>query len=70
MSCKLLEQIIHSNIIELLDHNNIITDTQHGFQWKRSCEIQLIRSVYDLAKTLNGGEEIDSILRDFSKAFG
>ena len=30
MSCKLLEYIIHSNIVEHLDHNNIITEAQDG----------------------------------------
>ena len=29
--CKLLEHIIHSNVIEHLDHNNIIVAAQHGF---------------------------------------
>ena len=35
----------------------------------QSCETQLIKSVTDLAKTLNDGEQIDSILLDFSKTF-
>ena len=62
--CKLLDPIIHSNVIEHLDHNNIITETQHGFWWKRWCETQLTGSVHDLAETLNEGEQIDSILLD------
>ena len=33
VSCKMLEHIIHSNVIEHLD-NNIITNAQHGFQSK------------------------------------
>ena len=69
VSCKMLEHIIHSDVIEHLDHNNIITDAQHGFRSKRSCETQLIKSVRDLVKSLNDSEQIDSFLRDFSKAF-
>ena len=65
VSCKMLEHIIHSNVIEDLDHNNIIADAQHGFRSKRSCETQLIKSVNDLAKALNYGEQIDFILQDF-----
>ena len=65
----MLECIIHSNVIEHLHHNNIITDAQRGFQSKRSSGTQLIKSVHDLAKSLNNGEKIDSILLDFSKAF-
>ena len=67
-SCKLLENIIHGNVIEHLDHNNIITDSQHGSRSKQSCETQLILSVHDLTKTLNDGEQTDSILLHFSKA--
>ena len=40
---------------------NIITDAQHGLQSKRSCETQLIKSVHDLAKSLNDCYQIDSI---------
>ena len=69
VSCKLLEHIIHSHIIQHFDSNNILTDTQHGFRKKRSCETQLIATIHDLAKGLNDGQQIDSILLDFSKAF-
>ena len=65
VSCKMLEHIIHSNVIEHLDHNNTITDAQHGFRSKRSCETQFIKSVHDLTNSLNSGEQIDSILLDF-----
>ena len=69
ISCKLLEHIIHSHIIQHFDSNNILTNTQHGFRKKRSCETQLITTIHDLAKGLNDGQQIDSILLDFSKAF-
>ena len=52
-----------------LQNNNILTDLQHGFRKNRSCETQLIKTVNDLAKSMNHGEQIDSILLDFSKAF-
>ena len=69
ISCKVLEHILHSNIMEHLENNNILTDLQHGFRKHRSCETQLIKTVNDLAKSMNHGEQIDSILLDFSKAF-
>ena len=52
-----------------LQNSNILTDLQHGFRKHRSCETQLIKTVNDLAKAMNHGEQIDSILLDFSKAF-
>ena len=53
-----------------LKNNNILTDLHHGFRKHRSCETQLIKTGNDLAKSMNHGEQIDSILLDFSKAFG
>ena len=50
-------------------NNNILTDLQHGFRKHRSCKTQLIKTVNELAKSMNQGEQIDSILLDFSKAF-
>ena len=52
-----------------LENNNILTDLQHGFRKHQSCETQLIKTVNHLAKSMNHGEQIDSILLDFTKAF-
>ena len=69
IACKCLEHIIHSNIMDYLDNNAILSDFQHGFRKKRSCDTQLIQTVHDLAKCLHNGEQIDAALLDFSKAF-
>lgn len=69
ISCKILEHILHSNIMAHLDNTNILTDSQHGFRKHRSCESQLVTTIQDLAKSLNEAKQIDSILLDFSKAF-
>ena len=67
--CKLLEHILTSSIRKHLDVNNILSDCQHGFRSKRSCETQLIISVQDIAKSMAEGNQMDAILLDFSKAF-
>jgi hypothetical protein len=67
--CKTLEHIISSSIMKHLDCNNILTDAQHGFRKKRSCESQLILSLDDFAKNIDNSEQTDVILLDFSKAF-
>ena len=67
--CKLQEHIIHSTIMGFLDHNNLLTDTQHGFRKNRSCETQLITTVRDFANCLNTSSQVDAVLLDFSKAF-
>ena len=65
--CKLLEHIVSSNIMQHFD--NILTDAQHGFRQRRSCESQLILTVHDLAQGIEDQQQLDVILLDFSKAF-
>ena len=69
ITCKVLEHIIHKNRISHLDQQRILTDVQPGFRKSQSCETQLIKTVNNLAKSLNKGQQVDSILLDFSKAF-
>ena len=52
-----------------LDKHKILSDDQHGFRKRRSCETQLIITLNDLAKGLNSKQQIDAVLLDFSKAF-
>ena len=69
VSCKILEHVLHSQIMDHFDRWNILTDKQHGFRRRRSCESQLIITIDALAKSLAKGEQVDMILLDFSKAF-
>jgi hypothetical protein len=66
---KMIEHILHSQIMTHLDKHRILADQQHGFRKKRSTESQLILTLHDLSKSLDEGEQIDAILLDFSKAF-
>jgi hypothetical protein len=66
---KVLEHIIHSSIMDHFDDNNILTDYQHGFRKRRSCETQLLITIQDIALSLNNSQQVDVILLDFSKAF-
>jgi hypothetical protein len=69
VSCKILEHVIHSQIMDHFDRWNILTDKQNGLRSRRSCESQLIITIDALAKSLAKGEQVDMILLDFSKAF-
>ena len=66
---KALEHILHSNIMDHLEEHDILTDAQHGFRCKRSCETQLIATIQELARGLSEDRQIDVILLDFAKAF-
>ena len=69
ISCKVMEHIICSNLMRHLDECDILTDFQHGFRRKRSCETQLVLTVDDLSRALDQGRQVDCILLDFAKAF-
>ena len=45
ISCKIMEHIVHSNIMGHFEKNNILCDEQHGFRKKRSCESQPITTI-------------------------
>ena len=47
---------------------NILSELQHGFQEKRSCETHLIMLVDELSKSMQSGKQTDLNLLDFSKA--
>ena len=66
--CKMQEHIICNNIMDHLSTYHILSDCQHGFRARRSCETQLITTIQDLAKILSEGKQIDAVLLDFSKA--
>ena len=69
ITCKIMEHILHSTIISHLEDLNILSDYQHGFRKKRSCESQLVITIQELSDSLNTGDQVDCVLLDFSKAF-
>ena len=70
VACKVLEHIVHSNIIRHFDQNNILTVKQHGFKKRRSCVTQLVATIQGIASQLRSGrDQVDVILLDFTKAF-
>ena len=50
--CKLLEHIVCSNIMAHLDEHKLLSDRQHAFRKRHSCETQLITVINNWAKIL------------------
>jgi hypothetical protein len=67
--CKVLEKIIKSNIIEHLNANRIINDSQHGFTKGRSCLSNLLDFFEEVYDNLDRNNSVDIIYLDFAKAF-
>ena len=51
------------------DEHSILSDQQHGFSFKRSCETHLAVTIDSIAKSMAEGTQVDIILLDFSKAY-
>ena len=67
--CKLLEHIVCSNITAHLDEYKLLSDRQHAFRKRHSCETQLTTVINDWAKILDNEGQVDTFILDFEKAF-
>ena len=67
--CKIMEKLVRTNLIDHLQHNNLISDRQHGFVAGRSCTTQLLEVLDKWTKVLDEGGAIDAVYLDFQKAF-
>jgi transcriptional regulator NrdR family protein len=56
-----MEHIVHSNIMDHFDKNKILTNVQHGFRKKRSCESQLIVTIHEIASKLEKGSFVEMV---------
>ena len=55
--------------MEHLEEHQILTDCQHGFRARRSCETQLLTLCHELAETIDKEDQMDLVILDFAKAF-
>ena len=69
ITCKLLEHIIHSNIMSQFNQHRVLCDSQHEFRKKRSCETQLLSTKQEIASSTAKGYQVGIILLDLAKAF-
>ena len=56
-------------MVDFLERNNLLKDTQHGFQRGRSCLTNLLEYTEIISKWVDGGSPVDVIYLDFQKAF-
>ena len=66
---KTLEHTVVSQVMQHLDANSILIDSQHGFRNRRSCETQLLQTTDDILQNVNNRKQTYCAILDFSKAF-
>ena len=67
--CKMLETLIRDKLVNHLEENKLLRDTQHGFRNKRSCLTNLLDFLYDVFNLYDESKAVDVIYLDFQKAF-
>jgi len=63
---KILESVIHTEVLKFLADKDILSHQQHGFICKKSCLTNLLE---DWTNALDQGYGVDVIYLDYSKAF-
>ena len=66
---KILESIIADKIIDHLESNNLIMNSQHGFRHNRSCLTNLLDFFHTMFSIYDKTRAIDILYLDFQKAF-
>ena len=67
--CKLMEGIMRDRIMSHLVKHNLISSSQHGFVYKKSCVTNLLECHHVVSGLLNNGKSVDVLYTDFEKAF-
>lgn len=67
--CRLLENCIRDVLVDHLEANNLIHETQHGFRKQKSCLTNLLEFFDKVIKLSDAKKPVDIIYLDFAKAF-
>ena len=67
--CRLLERVVRDVIMSHCTDNNIFSETQYGFRYRRGCTLQLLSVLDDWTKAIDSGVPVDSLYLDLQKAF-
>lgn len=67
--CKVFESIVRDALNNHLAEHDLLSKNQYGFTAGRSCVTQLLSTLYDCMKHLDGGDPVDAVYLDLQKAF-
>ena len=67
--CRVLERVVKKKITEFLAKNNLIRESQHGFQAGKSTDTLLIKFYDFVTDKIDKNMIVDAVFFDLSKAF-
>jgi len=66
---KMFERILKDELVDFLESNALLYNSQHGFRKNKSCLTNLLEFLQEVSDGLDEGDPMDVIYLDFSKAF-
>ena len=66
---KVIEKIVHKQLMNFLDENKLLSTRQFGFRPKISTELAATLQLDDIRKNVDKGQLVDAVFVDLSKAF-
>ncbi|BHF71364.1 hypothetical protein SprV_0401442200 [Sparganum proliferum] len=67
--CKITEKIIKQQLMQFLEQNHLLSDSQHGFRKGRSCVTNLLYCLEHWTRDVDRGDMVHAIYIEFKKAF-
>ena len=65
---KILEQAVHSRLIEYLESNRLLNPEQFGYRKKRSTKLASTLFIDDIRRSLDSGQMVGAVFLDLTKA--
>ena len=66
---KILERIVHTQLVKYIDDNQLLCSRQQGFSLRRSTLTNLLDSQAKICDIVNSRHPFDILSLDFAKAF-
>jgi len=66
---KILERFVRDKLMDFLEGNGLLNDSQHGFRRGRSCLTNLLAFFNTVTKGVDEGKGVDVVYLDLCKAF-
>ena len=67
--CKVFESLVKDAIVDHLERNELLSDSQHGFRAGRSCLTNLLEFYHAMFGAYDESGSVDVVYLDFRKAF-
>ena len=66
---KILEKAVHRQLLDFLENNSLLNESQYGFRKHRSTKLAATLLCDDIRKSMDNGNLVGVLYLDLSKAF-